>query len=137
LQRTLPVHWMIKSVYVNWLFITFELLILLSLSHALALHFFTNAIPNDDWFQLSSESCSPDAPEPYLMGLLCPISIHGSPVTLPKFQMAPRLTFLTSSGSKKNDYWQIMGQNNNYNSTMTQPIKQRVLSLYISMRDYV
>jgi hypothetical protein len=38
-----------------------------------------------------------------LMGPLCPISIHGSPVTLPQFQMAPRLIFLLSSGSKKKE----------------------------------
>ena len=31
---------------------------------------------------------------------LCSISIYGSPVTLLKFQMSPRLTFLMSSGSK-------------------------------------
>jgi hypothetical protein len=37
------------------------------------------------------------------MGFLCPISIHGSPVTLPKFQMAPRIIFLISSGSKKKE----------------------------------
>ena len=33
--------------------------------------------------------------------LLCPISIYRSPVTLLKFQMAPRLTLLMSSGSKE------------------------------------
>jgi hypothetical protein len=33
--------------------------------------------------------------------LCAPISIHGSPVTVPKFQMAPRLIFLIPSGSKK------------------------------------
>jgi len=32
---------------------------------------------------------------------LCPISIYGSPVTLLKFQMAPRLILLMSSGSMK------------------------------------
>jgi hypothetical protein len=37
------------------------------------------------------------------MGSLCPISIHGSPVTLPKFQIAPRLILVISSGSKKED----------------------------------
>jgi hypothetical protein len=41
---------------------------------------------------------SPDAPRPLLTGLLCPITI---PVTLPKFQMAHRLTFLIFSGSRK------------------------------------
>ena len=35
------------------------------------------------------------------MGHLCPISIYGSPVTLLNFQMAPTLTLLMSSGSKK------------------------------------
>jgi len=33
--------------------------------------------------------------------LYAPYQNHGSPVTLPKFQMAPKLIFLTSSGSKK------------------------------------
>jgi hypothetical protein len=37
------------------------------------------------------------------MGPLCPISIYGSPVTLLKFQMAPRLILLISSGSKKKE----------------------------------
>ena len=36
-----------------------------------------------------------------MTGPLCPISIQGSPVTLLKFQMAPRLILLMSSGSKK------------------------------------
>jgi hypothetical protein len=36
-----------------------------------------------------------------LTGPLCPMSNHGSPVTLLKFQMAPRLLLLMSSGSKK------------------------------------
>jgi hypothetical protein len=44
---------------------------------------------------------SPDAPRPSLTGPLCPITIYWSPVTLPKFQMAPRLTFLIFSGSRK------------------------------------
>jgi hypothetical protein len=44
---------------------------------------------------------SPDAPRPLLTGPLCPITIHGSPVTLPKSQMAPRLTFLILSGPRK------------------------------------
>ena len=43
----------------------------------------------------------PDEPRPYLAGSLCPVSIYGSPVALLKFQMAPRLTLLMSSGSKK------------------------------------
>jgi len=37
------------------------------------------------------------------MGPLCPISIYGSPVTLLKFQIAPRLILLMSSGSKKKE----------------------------------
>ena len=36
-------------------------------------------------------------------GPLCPISIYGSPVALLKFQMAPRLILLMSSGSKKEE----------------------------------
>jgi hypothetical protein len=36
-----------------------------------------------------------------LIGPLCPISIHGSPVNLLKFQMAPNLMLLISSGYKK------------------------------------
>jgi len=34
---------------------------------------------------------------------MCPVSIQGSPVALQKFQMAPRLTLLMSSGSKENE----------------------------------
>ena len=37
------------------------------------------------------------------MGPLCPVSIHGNPVTLLKFQMGPRLLLLMSSGSKKRE----------------------------------
>jgi hypothetical protein len=40
-------------------------------------------------------------PRPLLTGPLCPIKIYGSPVTLTKFQVAPRLTFLIFSGSRK------------------------------------
>jgi hypothetical protein len=36
-------------------------------------------------------------------GPLCPLSIYGIPVTLLKFQMAPKLILLMSSGSKKKD----------------------------------
>jgi len=36
-------------------------------------------------------------------GLLCPISIYGSPVTLLKFLMAPKLRLLMSYGFKKNE----------------------------------
>jgi hypothetical protein len=53
-----------------------------------------------DWLQLGSGPCNPDAPRLLLTGSLCPNLIYGSPVTLPKFQMAPRLTFLIPSGSK-------------------------------------
>ena len=38
-----------------------------------------------------------------MRGPLCPISIYGSPVTLLKLQMAPRLILLMSSGSKKKE----------------------------------
>ena len=38
-----------------------------------------------------------------MTGPLCPISIYGSPVTLLKFQMAPRLILLMSSGSMKEE----------------------------------
>jgi hypothetical protein len=54
-----------------------------------------------DWLHVGSGPYSPDAPRPLLTGSLCPIVIYGSPVTLPKFQMAPRLTFLIFSGSRK------------------------------------
>ena len=37
------------------------------------------------------------------MDPLCPISVYGSPVALLKFQMAPRLILLMSSGSKKKE----------------------------------
>jgi hypothetical protein len=37
------------------------------------------------------------------MDPLCPISVHGIPVTLLKFQMAPILILLMSSGSKKEE----------------------------------
>jgi len=36
-------------------------------------------------------------------GPFCPISIYGSPVTLLKFQMTPKLILLMSSGSKKKE----------------------------------
>jgi hypothetical protein len=38
-----------------------------------------------------------------MTGPLCPISIYGSPFALLKFQMAPRLILLMSSGSKKKE----------------------------------
>jgi hypothetical protein len=57
-----------------------------------------------DWLiSLVSGLTSPDAPRPLLNGPLCPIPTHGSPVALPKFQMAPTLIFLISSGSKKKE----------------------------------
>ena len=37
------------------------------------------------------------------MGPLCPISIYGSPVTLLKFQMPPKLILLMSSGLKEKE----------------------------------
>ena len=53
--------------------------------------------------RLSSRPYGPDAARPYLTGLLCPISIYGSPVVLLKFQMAPIIIVLMSSGSKKKE----------------------------------
>jgi hypothetical protein len=50
---------------------------------------------------VGSGSYSPDAPRPLSTGPLCPITIYVSPVTLPKFQVAPRLTFLIFSDSRK------------------------------------
>jgi hypothetical protein len=44
-----------------------------------------------------------DLTVPMHVGPLCPISIYGSPLALPKLQMAPRLIFLMSSGSKKKE----------------------------------
>jgi len=38
-----------------------------------------------------------------LTGPLCPMSNHGSPVTLQKFQMTPNLILLISSDSKKTE----------------------------------
>jgi len=38
-----------------------------------------------------------------LMGPLCPMSNHGSPVTLLKFKTGPKLKLLMSSGSKKKE----------------------------------
>jgi len=42
-----------------------------------------------------SRTCGSDAPRPYLTGPSCPLSIQEGPVTLLKFQMAPKLTLLT------------------------------------------
>ena len=56
-----------------------------------------------DWLidlWLGSRPYCPDASRPKLTGPLCPISIYGSPVTLLKYQMAPRLILSMSSGSK-------------------------------------
>ena len=38
-----------------------------------------------------------------LMGPLCPILHHGSPITLLKFQMAPKPKLLISFGSKRKE----------------------------------
>ena len=38
-----------------------------------------------------------------IAGPLCPLSNHGSPMALLRFQMAPKPIFLTSSGSRKKD----------------------------------
>ena len=56
-----------------------------------------------DWLHLSSGPHTPDAPRPYLTGPFCPMSNHGSPVALLKFQMAPMLILMMSSGSKKKE----------------------------------
>ena len=53
-----------------------------------------------DWLWLGLRPCGPNAPRPYLTGPLCPILIYG---TLLKFQMAPRLILLMSSGSKEEE----------------------------------
>ena len=53
--------------------------------------------------RLCSRPHGPNAPRPQLTDPLCPVSIYGSPVALLKFQMAPRLTLLTSSGSKNKE----------------------------------
>jgi hypothetical protein len=45
-----------------------------------------------------------------MTGPLCPISICGSPVTLLKFQMAPRLILLISFGSKKEPRYACMSE---------------------------
>jgi hypothetical protein len=55
-----------------------------------------------DRLHLGSGPHGPDAPRPFfLTGPLCPMSNHGSPVTLLKFQMVPKIMLLMSSGSKK------------------------------------
>jgi len=46
-------------------------------------------------------STGPDAPRPLITDPLYPMSKYGSPVTLLKFQMAPKLIILMSSGSEK------------------------------------
>jgi hypothetical protein len=56
-----------------------------------------------DWLHFGLGPHGPDAPRPYITGPLCSMSIYGSPVTLLKFQMAPKLILLISSGSKKGE----------------------------------
>jgi hypothetical protein len=56
-----------------------------------------------DWLHVGSGPYSPDARRPLLMAPLWPITIYGSPFTLPKFQMAPRLTLLIFPGPKKKE----------------------------------
>ena len=51
------------------------------------------------WLTLDSSPYCPDAPRPFVPHNL--ISTQESPVHLPKFQMAPRLKILMSSGSEK------------------------------------
>ena len=58
--------------------------------------------------QLRSRPYAPEAPRPQLTGNLCPISIHGSPGTLLKFQMVPSTQY--------SDYatgWMVRGSNPN------------------------
>jgi len=47
------------------------------------------------------------APRPYLTGSLCPLLNHRSPMALLKFQMAPKLIHLISSGSRKKELRRI------------------------------
>jgi hypothetical protein len=56
-----------------------------------------------DWLHVGLGPYSRVAPRPLLTGPLCPITIYGCPVTLPVFQMAPRLTYLIFSGSRKKE----------------------------------
>jgi hypothetical protein len=56
-----------------------------------------------NWLHVGSGLYSPDVPRPLLTGPLCPITIYGSPVALPKLQMAPKFTLLIFSGSRKKD----------------------------------
>jgi hypothetical protein len=56
-----------------------------------------------DLLHMGSEPYSPDAPRPLFTGCLCPITIYGGPVALPKFLMGPRFTFLIFSGSRKKE----------------------------------
>ena len=43
----------------------------------------------------------PDTPRPYLTGPLCPVSNHGNPVALLKFQMALELIYPSAFLKKK------------------------------------
>ena len=72
-----------------------------------------------DWLHLGTGPHSPDAPRPYLMGPLCPIPNHGSPVVLLNFQMAPKLILLISSGSRKKEPRCICLSDCLHNSTYT------------------
>jgi hypothetical protein len=67
----------------------------------ISLHVFWELVAMHWVFNLVRWPYSSDAPRPLLTSPLCPITIYGSSVTLPKFQMAPRLTFLIFSGSIK------------------------------------
>jgi hypothetical protein len=60
-------------------------------------------LTNVDWSHVGSGPYSLNAPRSLLMGPLCRITIYGSAVISPKFQMTPRLTFLIFSGSMKKE----------------------------------
>ena len=56
------------------------------------------------WLHLGLGPHDTGAPRPYKTGPLCPMSNHGSLVTLLKFQTAPKFLLLISYGSKKNEH---------------------------------
>jgi hypothetical protein len=58
-----------------------------------------------DWLKINKGSGprGPDAPRPYERALCAPNRNHGSPVALPKLQMAPKPMFLMSPGSRKKE----------------------------------
>jgi hypothetical protein len=56
-----------------------------------------------DWLHKGTGPRGPDAPKPYKRAHCAPYRNRGSPVALPKLQMAPRPIFLISSGSRKKE----------------------------------